>query len=290
MPRLQRFLLFLSTRFLPALFACAVASQSHASPTRVVSGNVCGDQLLIHFTTPERILALGPFAHAEDISFYADRAHRFPTTTAAGEELIRLKPDLVLLGAYDSRYTRLILGKRGIPFVLLDSWDDLVKMRAGVLDVGERLGERARSIALLREIELALGELAQVRTAISGRYSALILQRRGYVMGEGILHDVIRRSGLRDAAGELGMTSSGFVDLEKIVRLNPDYLVVDSLRAGASDQGAALLQHPALERLYPPERRLVIPEVLTVCGGPPTPALIDTLREQIEHKVLPRLG
>ena len=290
MSRLQSFSVFVSARILPALFACVLASQSHAAPVRVASGNVCGDQLLVHFVTPDRILALGPFARSEDISFYADRAHRFPTTTAAGEELIRLKPDLVVLGAYDSRYTRLILGKRNIPFVLLDSWDDLAKMRAGVVEVGERLDERAKSLALLHEIDLALGELAQVRAAISGRYSALILQRRGYVMGEGILHDVVRRSGLRDAAAELGMTASGFVDLEKIVRLNPDYLVVDSLRAGASDQGAALLQHPALERLYPPDRRLVIPEVLTVCGGPPTPALIDTLREQIEHKVLPRLG
>ncbi len=65
--------------------------------------------------------------------------------------------------------------------------------------------------------------------------------------------------------------------LERIVADRPDYLVVASADPRAEDQGSALLDHPALARDYPPERRIVLPERLTVCGGPSLPAALDRL-------------
>src|SRR5262249_40951345 len=45
----------------------------------------------------------------------------------------------------------------------------------------------------------------------------------------------------------------------------------------AEDQGSALLSHPVLAELYPPEKRIVLPDRLTVCGGPTLPAAFDWL-------------
>ncbi|MBB4201039.1 hypothetical protein GGD83_004869, partial [Rhodoblastus sphagnicola] len=47
----------------------------------------------------------------------------------------------------------------------------------------------------------------------------------------------------------------------------------------AEDQGQAMLLHPALERDYPAARRIVIPEQLTICGGPMLPAALDRLSD-----------
>ena len=44
--------------------------------------------------------------------------------------------------------------------------------------------------------------------------------------------------------------------------------------APLDNQGSALLSHPALAELYPPARRIVVPERLTVCGGPSLPAAL----------------
>jgi iron complex transport system substrate-binding protein len=41
--------------------------------------------------------------------------------------------------------------------------------------------------------------------------------------------------------------------------------------------------HPALTRLYPPAKRLFIPENLTVCGGPMLAEALDRLRIALEH-------
>jgi iron complex transport system substrate-binding protein len=54
-------------------------------------------------------------------------------------------------------------------------------------------------------------------------------------------------------------------------------IVVAGLDRRAEDQGSALLAHPALAELYPPERRIAMPERLTVCGGPSLPAALETL-------------
>ena len=68
---------------------------------------------------------------------------------------------------------------------------------------------------------------------------------------------------------------------EEIVRLKPDFLVVSDGGDRAEDDGRAFLLHPALERFYPRNRRIVIPERLTVCGGPMLVEAIHLLAGQI---------
>jgi iron complex transport system substrate-binding protein len=80
--------------------------------------------------------------------------------------------------------------------------------------------------------------------------------------------------------------AGGFVPLEKLIDMRPDYLVVSEALSIAEDQGQALLLHPAITRLYPLEKRLIIPDVLSICAGASTPALIDRVRLEIEAKVI----
>src|ERR1041384_1112873 len=65
-------------------------------------------------------------------------------------------------------------------------------------------------------------------------------------------HDGVRR---RDAGGSAGCAGGNF----------------------ARDDGQAFLLHPALERFYPPEKRIVIPERMTECGGVMLAEALDAL-------------
>ena len=57
-----------------------------------------------------------------------------------------------------------------------------------------------------------------------------------------------------------------------------DRLLADpDLRRPLEGNRVALLAHPALVALFPPERRIALPERLTVCGGPSLPAALDWL-------------
>lgn len=68
--------------------------------------------------------------------------------------------------------------------------------------------------------------------------------------------------------------------LEKLVKTRPDYFFVSETIAIAEDQGQALLLHPAITCFYPPKKRLIIPDALSICAGSSTPALIDQVLQE----------
>ena len=94
---------------------------------------------------------------------------------------------------------------------------------------------------------------------------------------ESLLSSLLTETGLFNAAGELGVAFGGFASLEAIVNLKPDFIVVSDAGDTAEDDGRAFLLHPALERFYPPSKRIVIPDRLTVCGGVMLADALDVL-------------
>ena len=96
----------------------------------------------------------------------------------------------------------------------------------------------------------------------------------------------MQRAGLTNAASRLGIKSVGRASLEAILKARPDALVTDDLSRGASDQGTALLLHPALVHAVPPQRWITVPAVLTTCAGPSLPAVLRRLTDEARRIAL----
>ena len=94
---------------------------------------------------------------------------------------------------------------------------------------------------------------------------------------------LLTETGLFNAAGDLGVAFGGFASLEAIVSLKPDFLLVSQAGDRAEDDGHAFLLHPALERFYPPAKRIVIPERLTECGGVMLADALDVLMAELKR-------
>ena len=108
-----------------------------------------------------------------------------------------------------------------------------------------------------------------------------VYQRRGYVTGgDTLTGELMTLVGIANAGGDLAGARGGFVRLEELVATPPDLILVTTPSTSPGDQGEALLAHPALAALYPPEKRILLPERLTVCGGPSLPAAIDWLASE----------
>jgi iron complex transport system substrate-binding protein len=262
---------------------CGADAAETRPPRRVVSANLCADQLLLALAEPERIVALSALASDPTLSQAAAQARRFPSTSGSGEELARLSADLVLIGAYDKPFARALLAERDMPVYALSPWSSLEEGRAQIRALAARLGEPERGESIVADIDAALQ-----RAAGAARRSAtfVILHRRGYSPGSRtVTSEIARAAGLIDVSAEIGAETGGFVPLEAVAARRPDYLIVSDLDPDAPDQGKALLLHPALAALYPPERRLVSPDPLTLCAGPATPAAIDGLADEIRRKV-----
>jgi len=144
---------------------------------------------------------------------------------------------------------------------------------------------RGAIIVVSHDLVLLDAAITRARQAVAHkRYRVLPLSRRGWVSGsESLLSSLLTETGLFNAAGELGVAFGGFAALEAIVNLKPDFIVVSDAGDTAEDDGRAFLLHPALERFYPPEKRIVIPERLTVCGGVMLADALDVLVAELKR-------
>ena len=270
---------------LAALAATAGLSAALAAtgrPSRIVSINLCADNLLMALANPKQIAALSPYAVDPKLSFFADRAHDFRHDAAEAETVVELKPDLVLAGRFTKLATRDMLASLGYRVVSLDAVRSIDQSISQIREIAALVGHPERGEALIGEIEAAQARARQAASGLAAPPTAAVYQRRGYVTGgETLSADLLASVGLANAGGSLAGRIGGFIPLEQLVAARPDYLVVAAPDIRAEDQGTALLAHPALQQLYPAARRIVLPERLTVCAGPSLPAALDWLAAEV---------
>jgi iron complex transport system substrate-binding protein len=253
-----------------------------AAGPRIVSMNVCTDQLLIPLADPEQILGLSRFSRDAWQSFAAEDASRYRILSGGAEDILVLKPDVVLAGLFDKRSTRELLKDKGFRLAEFAVPRKLDEVKVQIREMGDVVGHPDRASAEIARLDDAI---ARARQAVAvKRYRVLPLSRRGWVTGsDSLISSLLAETGLFNAAGDLGITFGGFASLEAIVNLKPDLIVVSEAGDRAEDDGRAFLLHPALERFYPPSRRIIIPERLTVCGGVMLADALDELVKELKR-------
>jgi iron complex transport system substrate-binding protein len=249
---------------------------------RIASMNVCTDQLLITLADPGQILGLSRYARERFESFAADDARRFRILSGGAEDILLLKPDVVVASLFDRRSTREILKEKGLHLVEFTVPRNLDEVKVQIREMGNVVGHADRAIAEVARLDAAI---ARARQAVAVKhYRVLPLSRRGWVSGsDSLVSSLLAETGLFNAAGDLGITAGGFASLEAIVSLKPDLIVVSEAGGRAEDDGRAFLLHPALERFYPLSKRIVIPDRLTVCGGVMLADALDVLVKELKR-------
>lgn len=230
-------------------------------PQRIVSLNLCTDQLLLALADREQIAGLTGNARDPEMSAAAARARGMPILKASAEQLFALKPDLIVGMPASSHPMLQPFGPAAYRTIDLESAESYPAIVAQIRTVARAIGHPARGEALIRRMD---AELAELRPVGGGRVAAYY-QRRGYMTGTGtLIDDLMGRAGLVNLAARLGKPLLSQVSLEEMVAARPDFLIVESATDRVVDQGTEMLHHPALRRI----RRISIPQAWTVCGGP----------------------
>lgn len=265
-----------------AVAAMMSAAPSFAAAPRIVSMNICTDQMLLALADPGQILGLSRFSRDARQGWVGAGARQFPILSGGAEDILVLKPDVVTASQFDKRSTREILKANGVNLVELPLPRSLSEVREQIREMGEIAGHPERAAAEIAKLDAAIArarQLASVR-----HFRVLPLSRRGWVPGrDSFVGAILAAAGLANAAGDLGVDFGGFASLEAIVNLRPDFLVVSDAGERAEDDGRAFLLHPALERFYPREKRIVIPERMTECGGVLLADALDTLTAELRR-------
>ena len=206
-----------------------------------------------------------------------EQARAYPRLAWQAESTIALGPDLVLIGDSDRPVTKHILRSQGLRLHEITLIADLDTARRQVTEVAAVLGHPERGQKLIAEIEAAR---ARLHAAPKPPFAtALLVNRGGYTAGErSLAAALLSEAGLKPPAGA-PPGYGGYVQLEKLLVLHPDVIVLNNEPRDAADQGSYNLTHPALNALYPPARRIILPTRYTLCGGPALVAALDYLTE-----------
>ena len=239
----------------------APRAKAPAPPQRIVSINLCADQLVLALADKEQIAGLTKNATDADMSGEAAKAHGIPLLSNSAEQILAIEPDLIV-GMPASRSAALrALPKQTYPLLDLETANTLEEIHISIRETAAAIGHPERGTALIARMQ---GELAGLPKPGRGRVAAYY-QRRGYMTGtETLIDELMTRVGLVNLAGKLGKPPLSQVSLEEMVAAEPDFLIVESATDVVTDQDSEMLHHPALRGIP----RISVPQAWTVCGSP----------------------
>ncbi|WP_290689905.1 MULTISPECIES: ABC transporter substrate-binding protein [unclassified Haematobacter] len=251
--------------------ASSPAAGTAAVSRRVVSVNLCTDQLAMMLAAPGQLVSISHLASDPRSSAMTEEAARYPHNHGLAEEIVLLQPDLVLAGRYGSAATTALLRRIGVPVEVFDPETSLAGIRDNVRRMGAALGRTAEAESLVKRFDADLAALGQPP---ADRRRAALYYANGYTAGDASLAgEILAAAGLANIASELGLRGGGMVSLEQLVLADPD-LIIRGERYAGSSRAEDLLDHPALAALAGAAQG-ALADGDWVCG---TPHVIDAVR------------
>jgi iron complex transport system substrate-binding protein len=237
------------------------------TPSRIVSINLCTDQLLLMLAPRERIRALSVLADDRDVSAMPEAGVGLALTEGDAEEVLGYDPDLVVDGSFAIRPTVDLLNRLGRRTLTVPIASDLDGVRSNVRAVAAALGQMARGDAVIAELDRRLAAVATIGDGPQPR--ALVYYAGGYTSGAGTLDDaILAAAGFRNLATERGITGLGTIPLETLVADPPDLVVLGNHGGEYRTTHADNLRHPALKLLLGRIAHVVVPQPLLLCDTP----------------------
>lgn len=233
-------------RWLAALL-CLIASTATAGPpARVVSMNLCTDQLALMLAEPGQIVSVSHWSARPTASNLAEEAARLPLNRGSAEAVYLMRPDLVIAGTFTSHASVAMLGRLGIRVEIFPAAASMTDISAAILRMGALLGREAAAEALDARFRGQLAALAD-RAKRHPRMGAAYHYPNNYTSGAGTLeHEIMDRAGLDNLAAEQGLRETARIDLETLVMLRPFLIRTEPLSGTTPGRAFEAGRHPAL--------------------------------------------
>lgn len=160
---------------------------------RIVSLDYCADQYVLKLVGRSRILALSPDA-TRPFSYMREAARGMPKVAPRAEDVLVLKPDLVVRSYGGGANAGTFFARAGVPVLQLGYAEDLAGVRRVLVETAGLLGERLRGERIAKEMDARVAELQR---------SGAVFRQKPETRAAG--HNLAPDSGLRrntDRGGE----------------------------------------------------------------------------------------
>jgi iron complex transport system substrate-binding protein len=272
----------LSTSMSAALLGLAVlaglaAPVAAQEAPRVMSLNVCTDQLVLALAGQERIVSLSVLSDEPDYSYLHAAAKAYPKNAGVAEEVFVARPDVVVTGTYSLHNTTQLLRHLGLRVEEFGYTQTLDTIAGDIRRMGAILGESARAEAMASTFERDLAELRVPTEA--PRPTAVIFGQNGVATGAGTLADsVLKASGFRNLAAERGFSGMAPYPLELLITDRPDVVLLSAGIDEAPALADQVTRHPAIAASGALAATGIVPRGSWSCGGPFTLESVRALR------------
>lgn len=251
------------------------AGPGAAKPARVVSMNLCTDELAMLLAAPGQLVSVSFLASDPHVSAMAKQAAAYPKNDGQAEAIFLLHPDLVLAGPYSSRATISLLRRLGVKVVIVPLPKRLSDVPRIIRKAGAALGRQATADKMATRFR---DELARLRARPLPRDRAVLFGPSGFTSGKGTLDtQILAAGGFRNVAAELGLKGYAKLPLEQLVMAAPD-LVIGAPHYPGQSRPEAIMHHPALRAMHPRLGNRVVRGPSWDCGTPKLLGAISALQ------------
>lgn len=264
-----------------ALTGPTVAPAAGEAPRRVVSMNLCTDQIAMLVAAPGQLVSVSHLAGRPDVSLMSAEAAGLAINHGLAEEIFRLDPDLVVAGTYTTRATVNLLRRLGRRVEEFRPEASFADIRENVRRMGELLGREAEAARLIAAFD---AEAAALAAAPPGEDAPVLgsFAANSYTSGAGTLENaIVGAAGLRHLGEDLAITGTTRLPLEVLVLADPDYVLLWERSRNDPSRAADILRHPALDARFSSERRLSADSRAWICGTPLTLEAVKRLRAAV---------
>jgi iron complex transport system substrate-binding protein len=260
-------LLTIASLFTQAAFP-AMANDGGTKPQRIVSINLCLDQLVLMLADPSHIQSLTFLSLNPAYSFMHEEAAKVPEINhGAAEEILPLDPDLVLAGQFSAKFAVQMLQRTGYQVEILSIPNNFNEVRAQIRHVGDLLGEQERAETLVAQMNATLAAIPPA-DATAMPVAAVYLPN-GFTVGPGTFyHEAMVAAGLHNMAEDVGISYWGYMSMEHLLLAKPEIIISGGFDPKRPSIAEAVVAHPAMRKSGATARIMEIPARMWDCAGP----------------------
>lgn len=249
------------------------------APARVVSINLCTDQLAMLLAGEGQLHSVSHIARDTRVSAMAQEAGSYVINHGRAEEIYLLRPDLVLAGAFTPRATVEMLRRLDIPVVEFAPSNTMQDVTARITRMGEVLHQRETARRMVKAFN---ARLARLTTEVARNPRAILYYANGYTLGDNTLAgQILLAAGFSNALHETEFAAGRRLPLEVLAMTNPEVVITAEPYPGAS-RSEAILDHPVVQALRDGRAEAAMTDHDWVCGTPHVLRAIDKLAAERE--------
>ncbi len=252
------------------------------APGRVVSMNLCTDQLALILAAPGQLVSVSDWAIRPTASNLAEEAARLTVNAGSAEQIFLMKPDLVLAGTFTNRVSVDMLRRLGVRVETFAPARSTAEVAQTLRRLGAVLGREEAAEAAVSAFEAALAAEAARAEGLPAEPAAYHYANN-YTSGANTLAaEAMARAGFENAAAALGLVGAARIALETLVMERPFLIRTEPISGAAIGRAYETAGHPALAALGADGRAAMVAERWQTCG---TPFVVEAIAALIDARL-----